>query len=464
MSHKYGIENRFQVIEIKGEECMNSFLRGTIILAGAAFISECIEFLINLTLAKELGEYGIGQYMTVIPVIGLLMIIASFELDISVSKFVAEREEKYHLTLLRFAMKLTFLIMTVLLTGVAIMFIFFPLFSEIHPAIRWLILILIPILTVASIARGYFMGIQKMSKIATANLFRRGTHLFLLVLLFQLFDFELEMSILVALCAIIGSELLVLIYLMSAYLMQIKYLKSRPVERISKNKILRSLMEVSLPTTAMRIFYAVTHAIQPFFIKFILVSAGLSMNEATEHFGMVTGVAMTIGFFPAFIAHSLNTALIPNVSNAFVNTDQSRLVRLLRQVIGLTMLYGVPVCFLFYYFANPLTSMFVKSSMASYYLQLMWPYFLLHYFTIPLQAFLIGMGMVKHAFIHNIWATVVTFVIMYLFGSSSVFQMDGVILGLNTGAMVLMLLHYFVVCKKIGISLTLSKKEPMYYE
>ena len=152
---------------------MNSFLKGTIILAGAAFISECIEFLINLTLAKELGEYGIGQYMTVIPVIGLLMIIASFELDISVSKFVAEREEKYHLTLLRFAMKLTFLIMTVLLTGVAIMFIFFPLFSEIHPAIRWLILILIPILTVASIARGYFMGIQKMSKIATANLFRR---------------------------------------------------------------------------------------------------------------------------------------------------------------------------------------------------------------------------------------------------------------------------------------------------
>lgn len=76
-------------------------------------------------------------------------------------------------------------------------------------------------------------------------------------------------------------------------------------------------MSVSIPTTAMRIFHAFTHAIQPFLIKAALVRAGFSENLATEHFGMLAGVAMTIGFFPAFIAHSLLIMLIPTVSNAY---------------------------------------------------------------------------------------------------------------------------------------------------
>ena len=268
---------------------MSTFLRGTLLLAGAAFISECIEFLINLTLTKELGEYGMGQYMSVIPVIVLLMIIASMELPISISKFVAEKDQKYHLTLLRFAMQLTFFFTTGLLLWTVVFFTFVPLFADIHPLVRWMILLLIPIMTISSIARGYFMGIQKMRKIAIANLFRRVVQLFILVFFFQLFEFPAQVSILIALGSLIGGELIVLVYLISAYVIQIKYLKNQPAVHLPKQSILKSLMEVSLPTTAMRIFHAITNAIEPFLIKYALVTAGLTMTSATEHFGIISG-------------------------------------------------------------------------------------------------------------------------------------------------------------------------------
>lgn len=439
---------------------MSDFFRGTILLAGTAFIAECIEFLINLTITKELGEYGVGQYMTVVPLIGLVMIIASLELPISISKFIAEKDIQYHLAMLRYAFKLAAVLIGILLVIFALIFTVFPVFSEIHPLIRWVILLLVPIISISSIARGYFIGIQKMGQIAVSNVLRRCAQLFMLVFIYQLFDFQLEVAILIAICSLIGGELLVFIYLISAYVLQLKFLRKRPSVHVSKNRLAKSLMEVSVPTTMMRIFHALTHAVQPFLIKYTLITAGLSMSTATENFGLISGVAMSIGFFPAFIAHSLMTVLIPNVSNAFANRDQDRLLHLLKRVILLTSLYGMPVIGFFYFFGEKLTGLFVDTPAASYYLQIMLPYFFLHYYTIPLQAFLIGMNLVKDAFFHNIWSTVISFMMIYLLGSNRSFMVDGVIVGMNAGALLLVLLHYFTICKKIGISpLSLRKGE-----
>ena len=59
----------------------------------------------------------------------------------------------------------------------------------------------------------------------------------------------------------------------------------------------------------------------------------------------------------------------------------------------------------------------------------------------------------KDAFIHGVWATTIAFVIMYFLGSSSNFQMDGIIIGINAEAILLTMMHYMTVCKKIGVSI-----------
>ena len=70
---------------------MNTLLRGTLLLIFAAFFSECVEFLVNVVLAKELGEQGMGLYMTILPTVFLVFLLSSFEMPISVSKFIAEK-------------------------------------------------------------------------------------------------------------------------------------------------------------------------------------------------------------------------------------------------------------------------------------------------------------------------------------------------------------------------------------
>lgn len=435
---------------------MNKFFKGTLLLAVAAFVGECIEFLVNMVLARELGERGLGMYMSILPTIFLIVLLASFELPISISKFIAEKDKKYHHSMLNHVIKLTIGFTCILLPLAILIIPFVAVFDQYHPYLRWVVIAFIPIVSFSSITRGFFMGKAQMGKIATYNLLRKMVQLILLVFLYQFFQFDTETAVFIAFCTFVGSEVVVFLYLIHMFIIQYQQVKREPSEGMSGKSIRRSLMAVSIPTTAMRVFHALSHAIEPFLIKTALFQAGVSGVVATEHFGMLAGVAMTIGFFPAFIAHSFLIMLIPTVSKAYANKNIEKLQTLLQQVFLITILYGVPAVTFFYFFAKPLTSFFFHSSDAAAYLQMLWPFFLLHYFIIPMQAYLIGLGLIKEALYHFVWSTVVSFFVMYILGSMQMFQMDGIIIGMNFGAVVLMLMHYLTICKKIGVTLLLA--------
>ncbi len=435
---------------------MNKFFKGTLLLAVAAFAGECIEFVVNMILARELGERGLGLYMSILPTVFLIVMLASFELPVSISKFIAEKDKKFHHSMLNHVIKLTVIFTAVLLPLAILILPFIPVFDQYHPYLRWVVIAFIPIVSFSSITRGFFMGKHQMGKIATYNFLRKIVQLFLLVLLYQVFQFNTETAVFVAFCTFIGSELVVFLYLLHMFILQYHQLKKEPHEWMSGKTVRKSLMAVSIPTTVMRVFHALAHAVEPFLIKAALIQAGVSGVIATEHFGMMAGIAMTIGFFPAFIAHSFLIMLIPTVSKAYAEKNIEKLQRILQQVFMITLIYGIPAVTFFYIFARPLTSTFFHSVDAAIYLQLLWPFFLLHYFIIPMQAYLIGLGLVKETLYHFIWSTVVSFSVMYILGSMQMFQMDGIIIGMNAGAVVLFLLHYLTICKKISVNLWLT--------
>ncbi|RFU70477.1 polysaccharide biosynthesis protein [Peribacillus saganii] len=442
---------------------MNSFFRGTIILIVAAFFSECIEFFVNMILARELREAGMGLYMSILPVVIMVMVIASLELPISISKFIAENNRSLHYNFLQHALNLAVFVMLAI-TGVTVLLLSFPaVLSGFHPYVKWLLIGLIPIAAISSIAKGYFIGVQQMGKIATSNFIRKVFQFGVLLSIFHFFEYEQEKALLVALSALIGSELIVFLYLISLFIIHIQIMKNSPHTLMSGKQARQKLLAVSLPTVGLRIFHAVTNAIQPFLIHFVLIAAGFGAVAATEHFGMLTGVAMTIGFFPAFIAHSLMIMLIPNVSDAYARKDFEKLRYLLQQSMLFTMCYGIPAVLIMYIFAEPLTALFFSSTAAAFYLKLMWPYFFFHFLVIPMQAYLIGLGLVKDALLHSVWSHVISFSVMFALGSQPSLNMAGIIVGMNAGIVLLTMLHYLTICRKIGFTLLLTKPKENFY-
>ncbi|OIJ11108.1 multidrug transporter MatE [Anaerobacillus alkalilacustris] len=435
---------------------MKLFYRGVILLAIAAFLGESLEVIINIVLARELGEKGLGLYMSILPSIMLIAVLASMELPISISKFVAEKDKQYHRSMLRHALGLALLITSLILI-IAIMVIpYVSVFNQYHPFVRKLTFILIPLMSFSAVFRGYFMGSHQMGKIAFSNFLRRFAQLLLLVFIYQLFQFDRDLALLIALCTLIASEFLVFAFMGTMFFIEMKSKEFKMKSKLMEGKIVRkNLLSVCLPMTGVRLFHSITFAIKPFLIKAALVNAGLTEALATAQFGKLAGVAFSIGFFPTFIAHSLLIVLIPTVAEAYAKNDYVKLHQLLIRVMKITIFYGVPSVFIFYFFAEPLTGLFFKNSPAVVYLQILVPYFLFHYFVIPLQAYLIGLGLAKDALIHAVWSSLISFVLMYYLGSMEHLQMHGIIIGMNTGIVILTLMHYVTVCSVIGISLTM---------
>ncbi|WRP07076.1 oligosaccharide flippase family protein [Rossellomorea aquimaris] len=433
---------------------MSLFLRGTLVLVVTAFLGECLEFVINMILARELGEAGLGSYMSILPTVFLIVILSSMELPISLSKFFAEREEKYHRGMLHYAFRFAIITTCVLLILMVMIYAWTPLFEGYHPGIRWLILAVIPVVAFTSITRGYFMGIQKMGKIAVANFLRKGIQLFLLVSIYNFLSFGVNTSIFIALGTLIASEAVVFVYLIHAYVLEIRGKRKNSHSTLSTLEMRKSVLSVSVPTTVLRIFHALTHAVQPFLIKWALVLSGMGALEANEHFGMLAGIALTIGFFPSFIAFSMLIVLIPTVSEKVSSKDFDGILTHLKQVMCITLGYGVPAVFIYYLLGDYITETFFHSVASAYYLKLLWPYFLFHFLVFPLQAFLIGLGLVKDALLHTVWSSVFSFSLIYLLGSR--FGMEGVILGMNAGAVLITMLHYFTICRELETTLWLK--------
>jgi stage V sporulation protein B len=427
--------------------------KGVFFLAASAFLGESIEFLINMILARELGKHGLGLYMSILPSIYLVVLLSSFELQVSISKFIAEKEGRYHRSILHHAITIAIVFTAILLLLTTGIIPFVPVFNAYHPYTRWLVILLIPVICFTSVARGYFMGKQQMGKIAISNFFRKIFQLAILFFVFRLFQFEIKSAVLIAIATFIGSEIVVFAYLIFMFITQFQQIKRQPFSNLNRQQVRKNLMAVSIPTTMMRLFSAITNAIQPFLIKQALIRSGMTATIATEQYGMLAGVALTIGFFPAFLAHSLMTVLIPAVSKAYSSEDLGTLRKMLNQVIKFTFLYGIPAVAAFYILARPLTSLFFHSSTAAGYLQMLWPCFLFYFFIIPMQAFLIGLGLIKDIFIQTVWATIVSYSVILWLGSIPEWRMNGVIVGMNVEAVLLAFMNYLTVCKKIGVSM-----------
>lgn len=206
-----------------------------------------------------------------------------------------------------------------------------------------------------------------------------------MISIYQFLSFSTAASIFIALGTLVASEGVVFVYLIHAYILEIKGKRKDSHSNLTTAEMRKSVLSVSVPTTVLRLFHAITHAIQPFLIKWALVHSGMGALEANEHFGMLAGIALTIGFFPSFIAFSMLTVLIPTVSGKASANDHAGILKHLKQVMWMTFGYGIPAVFIYYILGDYLTETFFHSASSAYYLKLLWPYFLFHFLVFPFR-------------------------------------------------------------------------------
>ncbi|KHD86857.1 stage V sporulation protein B [Heyndrickxia ginsengihumi] len=442
---------------------MSKFLRGTIILLIAGFITRALGFINRIVIARSLGEEGVGLHQMAFPTLMLVVTVTQLGLPVAISKCVAEADavgDRYKIKKILVMSLFITISLSVIFTPSLI--IFAPYLADLlftdsrvyYPLVA--ITPIIPIVAVSAVLRGYFQGKQNMKPFAISQVVEQTVRiLFIAILAHLLLPYGIEFATAGVMVASILGELVSLFYMFTVF----KIKKTIPIRKnyfksLKAGKdVLKELMSVAIPTTGSRLIGNISWFLEPIVVAHSLALAGIADHIATKQYGSLTGFALPLLMLPSFVTFSLSTALVPAVSEAYSKRNFGLVEHRLQQAIRFSLLTSGISVIILYIFAEPLMSLMYGTSNGSQFLRIMAPFFIFQSLQAPLQATLQALDLAKAAMINSMIGAVVKLSVIFVLASQPQFGINGAAIGIMTSTVLVALLHFASVMKVIQFTL-----------
>jgi stage V sporulation protein B len=442
---------------------MSKFLKGTMILMLAAFITRILGFVNRIVIARFIGEEGVGLYMMAFPTLILVITITQLGLPVAISKNVAEAEAQGD------TKKIKKILVVSLSTTLGLSIIFTPALILLAPYLTEILFTdqriyyplvaiapIIPIVAISSVLRGYFQGRQNMKPSAISQVIEQLVRITLIAVLTKMFlPYGIEYAAAGAMIASVLGELASLLYMFTTFKMKKKFKVRRNFfQSIKKGKqTFKELMDVALPTTGSRMIGSISWFFEPIVVAHSLALAGVAATMATRQYGSLTGYALPLLFLPSFVTVSLAQSLVPAISEAHAQKKYSLIEHRLQQALRFCLLTGGISVVILYVFADPLMKLMYGNENGAVFLKLMAPFFLFYYYQGPLQAVLQALNLARAAMINSLIGAVIKTAVIFVLASQPAFGINGAALGIVTGFLLVTLLHFVTILKVIPLTI-----------
>lgn len=341
--------------DIKQNNPAGSFLQGTLILTIAGMVVKIIGSLNWIILSRVLGGEGIGLYQMAFPIYLLALSLSSAGIPVAISIITAEKIalQDYRGANRVFIVSLGLLTVSGLILSILVYFGAGWLIEEgiirdgrAYPAI----LALAPaifLVTLLSSFRGYLQGWQMMTPTAVSQiveqLFRVGTMLvFAALLLPQGIEYAAGGA---SLGAGFGAAagLTVLIYYYFRLQRKLPAADQRQtITAESSASLIRRMLYLALPVSLSSLMLPLVSNLDLFIVPLRLEEAGYTVEQATEHFGYLTGMAVPLVNLATLLTAALSTALVPAMATAGSSGNEQLARQKIGSAIRLTNLVTIP--------------------------------------------------------------------------------------------------------------------------
>ncbi len=355
----------------KGE----SFLKGTFILTVAGFVVKVIGSLNWIFVSRILGGEGIGLYQMAFPIYFFAMTVSQAGVPVAISIITAERVALKDIYGARRVFHISMGLM--LITGL-----FFSVLT--YFAADWLIewhfirdpraymamVVLAPtvfFVTFLASSRGYLQGWQRMTPTAVSQIVEQIFRVITMILLASLLmpwglDYAAAGASLGALAgAVTGLIVLVYYHIKLDRDIEKDYghdLAPAPgTENESVVSIIRRIFTLSLPVSAASIMLPVVSNLDLMIVPQRLEVAGYSVNEATELFGYLTGMAVPLVNLSCIITASMAMSIVPAISEARALRDMKRVFSQTAASVRISNFVCFPAFVIVFVLATPIASL-----------------------------------------------------------------------------------------------------------
>lgn len=448
-----------------------TLLVGTAILVAASLFNRILGFAYQIFIIDLIGTKGIGLFNMVFPIYILAIVIATAGIPLAIAKFVAEENANNNPRAAFRILQISLIFLTLSsLTACLILYLAIPLLEKhVFPNPDAIIVfkVLIPgvfIVSICSAFRGYFQGLMQMTPTAITQVIEQITRVLFGFIFAKMFlPHGIAYAAMGAAIGVIIGEFIGLL------VMLVFYWKKRPnipkpsisssIRFTNKKKarmILKGLLTLSLPVTFTRVISTIILSIEATMIPNYMVRSGISLDEATNLYGQLTGIALPILVIPSVITASLATAIVPAVSEAYAKQNGPKLYERISEALRVTFLTGFPAVTIFFLLGSQITDMLFKNPGAGEALRILALGGIFYYLQQTTSAILQGLGEAAIPMRNLIIASILEFIGIIILVPIPGIGLNGAAWAINISFAVVAILNLWSIIKRVGLSLSLS--------
>ena len=446
--------------------CRNrTFIKGTLILTLTGLLSRVIGFFYRIYLSRLFGEEGMGIYQLLSPVLALSFSLCAAGIQTAISKYVAASVAKgnckdsyrYLFTGLFLSLLLSVPCMLLLLMFSDFVAVHFLLEARTASMLR-IIALSIPAGAVHSCINGYYYGIKKTMLPSSTQIIEQFMRFFCVLAA----DFLARRSHTVphinaaVVGLVVGECAAMLISLLAIYFRFYREeagagKSSLPCSNagafgISRFHAVKNLLVLAFPLTVSRIVVNLLQSVEAVAIPSRLCRYGYDSVTALSVYGVLTGMALPLLFFPNALTGSMSLLLLPMVSEADARGNTDAVKNTTLKTIQSCLLLGA-ACTLFFFLSGPFLGRFLfHSELAGRYirsLSLLCPFL---YLCTTLSGILHGLGKAVSVFFVNVFS--LSLRLLFVFFLIPAFGIDCYILSMVLSQLLSAFFYLFLLYRK----------------
>lgn len=347
-------------------------LLGTVLLTGAGIISRILGFFYRIFLSHTIGANGLGLYQLIFPVFTLCLAITASGIQTAISRFVASETNgrKYLFAGL--------LLSTTLSVSAAILIYQFAPWiadeilkeSRCTDLLRVMSFALLPA-AVHSCFNGYYYG-RKNSVIPSAcQIIEQIARVSGTVLIyFVLQEKGIPLSPVHAVWGLVISEIAGFLINITAYVWN-RNQSDCTTSVFPLLHCVRPLGFMAVPLTLNHVLMTLSSSLENLLLPQQLMTYGYTSDEALGHFGILTGMALSVIFFPSAITNSLSVLLLPRISENKASGNTRAVLDTIKGAVCCGVALGALCTFVFLFSAEWFGTYVFDSTLAGFYIRIL---------------------------------------------------------------------------------------------
>lgn len=355
------------------------------LLTSAGILSRILGFFYRIFLSRTIGASGLGLYQLIFPVFTLCLALSASGIQTSISRFVASEEHGKRYLFVG-------LFLSIFLSSIFSILIYFsapwiandilkePRTTEL---LRVMVFALVPA-CIHSCFNGYYYGKKNSIVPSICQIIEQLTRVFGTLIIYKiLLEQGFPLEPIHAVWGMVISELAGLLVNVTAYLGQCRpclskeerQMKQSFFHKIQSSALLyttfRSLSLMAIPLTLNHVLMTLSHSLENLLLPQQLVAFGYSSDEALGHFGILTGMALSVIFFPSAITNSLSVLLLPRISETKAKGDMCVVLDTIKGAVCCGVALGSLCTFVFLLSADWFGTYIFDNTLAGFYIRIL---------------------------------------------------------------------------------------------